>query len=190
MKSTQLAHRLIKAKLFGGEIVVDATAGNGHDTLFLANLVGHNGTVYAFDVQKEAIENTHVKVAEAGHSSVLRLVNSGHEKMRESVLPEHHETIKVIMFNLGYLPGGDRSITTLKETTLEAINQGLELLAPGGIMTIVCYPGHDEGKVESTLVDDYVNKIDSKKFTFQKYSNKSAAKEAPFLIEIRKHNLS
>ena len=94
------------------------------------------------------------------------------------------------MFNLGYLPGGDHSITTLKETTLEAISQGLELLAPEGIMTIVCYPGHKEGKNESILVDEYVKKMDSNKFEFCKYINETASEDAPFLIKIKKHKLS
>ena len=190
MKSTQLAHSLISDKLFGGEVVIDATAGNGHDALFLANLVGVSGTIYAFDVQKDAINNTRLKLQQMGYSELLRLINLGHEKMRESISAEHHGRIAVIMFNLGYLPGGDHSITTLKETTLEAISQGLELLAPEGIMTIVCYPGHQEGKTESILVDDYVKKMDSNIFEFFKYINETASEDAPFLIKIKKHNLS
>jgi len=189
VKSTQLAHSLISDKLFGGEVVIDATAGNGHDAFFLANLVGVSGTIYAFDVQKDAINNTRLKLQQMGYSERLRLINSGHEKMRESIPAEHHGRIAVIMFNLGYLPGGDHSITTLKETTLEAISQGLELLAPEGIMTIVCYPGHQEGKTESILVDDYVKKMDSNKFEFCKYINEKASEDAPFLIKIKKHNL-
>ena len=190
MKSTQLAHSLISDKLFGGEAVIDATAGNGHDALFLANLVGVSGTIYAFDVQKDAINNTRLKLKETDYFEGLRLINSGHEKMRESISDEHHGRIAVIMFNLGYLPGGDHSITTLKETTLEAISQGLELLAPEGIMTIVCYPGHQEGKTESILVDDYVKKMNSNEFEFFKYINETASEDAPFLIKIKKHNLS
>ena len=190
MKSTQLAHSLISDKLCGGEVVIDATAGNGHDALFLANLVGVSGTIYAFDVQKDAINNTRLKLQETDYFESLRLINLGHEKMRASISAEHHGRIAVIMFNLGYLPGGDHSITTLKETTLEAISQGLELLAPEGIMTIVCYPGHQEGKTESILVDDYVKKMDSNIFEFFKYINETASEDAPFLIKIKKHNLS
>ena len=104
MKSTQLAHSLISDKLCGGEVVIDATAGNGHDALFLANLVGVSGTIYAFDVQKDAINNTRLKLQETDYFESLRLINSGHEKMRESISAEHHGRIAVIMFNLGYLP--------------------------------------------------------------------------------------
>ena len=186
MRSTHKAHQLISEFLSGGEVVIDATAGNGHDTLFLADLIGVSGTVYAFDVQQEAIENTQERLEKAGFLDRVIVNKMGHQEMGRIIPKKHHGTISVIMFNLGYLPGSDHSITTLRSTTVVAINQGLQFLAPSGIMTVVCYPGHDEGNYESKSVSEYLGRLDSERYSFEKYVNEEAKVSAPFLVVITK----
>lgn len=131
-----------------GDIAVDATMGNGWDTLFLAERVGPTGRVLAFDVQEVALVSTAKKLAKAGLSSRCQLFQKGHELMAE-VVPEN---VGVFMFNLGYLPYADKSLVTRGETTVEALQCALELLREGGGMTIVCYHGHPGGQEEAELV--------------------------------------
>ena len=107
-----------------GDVVVDATMGNGADTLFLAKLVGDTGRVYAFDVQKEALENTRARLEEAGVGERAVLLLAGHETMREHV----KEAPQAVMFNLGWLPGAAHAVTTYTHTTLEAVNAAIEMV--------------------------------------------------------------
>ena len=186
MRSTHRAHQLIREVLSGGEVVIDATAGNGHDTLFLAELIGISGLVYAFDVQDQAIGNTRQRLERAGLADRVIINKTGHQEMDRIISREHHGAVSVIMFNLGYLPGSDHSITTLRGTTVAAITQGLQFLAPSGIMTVICYPGHDEGNYESKSVSEYLGRLDSERYSFEKYVNEEAKVSAPFLIVITK----
>ena len=135
------ARELIERAMFPGAHAVDATMGNGHDTKWLCELAGETGTVYAFDVQAQAVENTRARLAEAGLLSRARLFHAGHERMAEFV--DHPSD--AIVFNLGWLPGGEKTVTTLTDTTIAAVSAATELLAPGGLMTICIYPGHAEG---------------------------------------------
>ncbi len=153
------AHRLLAAAVSPGDAAVDATAGNGHDTLHLARCVGPDGFVAAFDVQEQALEATRRRLAEAGVDDRVSLLASGHETMAEAVpdalakrgLPTGMP-VSAVCFNLGYLPGGDKTIVTRPETTLRALEAALELLAPGGVVTTVLYSGHPGGRLERDAV--------------------------------------
>ena len=138
-------HDLWKKIVLPGDLVIDATVGNGHDTLFLANLVGKNGKVVGYDIQKQAIENTQERVA-AFPNVELKL--KSHAKFDEV-------EAKLIVYNLGYLPGSDKIVTTLLETTLESLESAKKALAPDGALSIMCYPGHQEGAREAPAVEKW-----------------------------------
>lgn len=148
MKSSSMlsyVHTFLRAAITPGDVVVDATAGNGHDTLFLAKCVGSSGVVYAFDIQSAALEAT-ARITENVDADV-RLRLAGHEHMAEHVDAVHHGSIRAVVFNLGYLPSGDKAVTTTADTTTTAVQQAIDLLAPNGVLAIVCYL-HDQGRVE------------------------------------------
>lgn len=141
----KFSHELLDECIDLGDSVVDATMGNGHDTLFLAQLVGSDGHVYAFDIQEKAIESTQQKLKDQ-HIKHVSLIKDGHEKVLEH-LPTHTK-IKAAIFNLGYLPHGDKSITTTSQTTITAITSLLNILEEKGRIVLVLYSGHDEGMCE------------------------------------------
>jgi SAM-dependent methyltransferase len=142
---TELAHLLVQRCLKPGGRAVDATVGNGHDTLFLARLVGPGGRVEGFDLQTEAIGKTRIKTA--GQPQV-HLHVLGHERMGELV----EGPVDAVMFNLGYLPSGDKSVITRTSSTLPALETAAKLLGGGGILTVVVYPGHEGGAEEAEAV--------------------------------------
>lgn len=181
LKATTMAHNLIKSVVTDGDLVVDATLGNGNDTIFLSGLTP-NGKVYAFDIQDEAVVKFKKMIADENINNV-EVINDGHENIDRYV----HDKVKVIMFNLGYLPGADKSITTKKETTLIALEKSLELLMPGGLMTVAAYIGHDEGAKEAEAVLDLIKSLDSKKYSVMQISflNRN---NAPFLVVIEKND--
>lgn len=152
---TQRAHELIQQVLGDGDIAVDATVGNGHDTLFLSQSVGNSGKVYGFDVQQEALDKTYHKLKTNHAEKQVALFHAGHETM-PILLPENsNEKINAIMFNLGYLPGGDKNRTTGISTTLAALEASLMLLATGGRITILAYTGHPGGREETEAVKNW-----------------------------------
>ena len=127
-----------------GDTVVDATAGNGHDTCFLAERVGPAGHVWAFDVQASALQSTEARLREKGLLDRVTLVHASHARLREFV----SGPVRTVSFNLGWLPGGDKQITTHWDSTEAAVTQALSLLAPLGLCTVCAYPGHPAGDEE------------------------------------------
>lgn len=159
--SLHISHDLVSQVVKPGDIVVDATMGNGNDTLFLAGLVGETGKVYAFDVQQLALDNTRKRLAEAGVLERAELILDGHQNMDKYV----PKGAKTVMFNLGYLPKGDHSLGTRAETTIEAIEKSMSLLCKEGILMIVVYYGGDSGFDEKNAVMEYFKTIDCKKYS-------------------------
>lgn len=155
-KITELTHHLVGLIVEQGNVVVDATAGNGYDTLFLAERVGPSGRVYAFDVQKKATAQTYKNLKEQNLQKQVILLRESHEHLSYFV----REKVNVIMYNLGYLPGGDQRVTTKHDSTLESLKQALQLLTPGGIISIVLYPGHREGAEEKEKVIPFCKELD------------------------------
>ncbi len=166
------------------DYVIDATVGNGNDTLFLAKLV-KNGHVYGFDIQEKAIENTKALLKEHDCSNVT-LYNIGHENMADVIPKEIHEKIACGIFNLGYLPRGNKALTTKTETTLEAVKQLLNILKVNGLAIIVIYPGHDEGMKEKKALLEYVKTLNQKQYQVLLYEFINQINDAPFLIAIEK----
>lgn len=155
---TQQCHEKIEQHLQPGDWVLDATLGNGHDTLFLAEQVLPGGKVFGFDVQQQAVSNTQERLKKAGYSEGLFLFQTGHEYLSEKLGVEAKGKIKLMMFNLGYLPSADKNIITQKSTTISALAQANECLADNGVISIMAYPGHDGGKAETEAVIEWCEK--------------------------------
>ena len=155
-----LAARYMEDILREGDVAVDATMGNGGDTAFLCKLVGETGHVYAFDVQQEALDRTAARLEEAGMRSRATLILAGHETMRDhvSVSP------RVVMFNLGWLPGAEHVVTTKTETTMQAAEAALDLVLPDGFVSICIYPGHEEGRLEGEALQQKLSGLDPKRY--------------------------
>ena len=150
------SHLMLQGRLRAGDVVVDATAGNGHDTLFLARSVLPGGQVIAFDVQSAALDQTRERLARAGvEMSAVRLLNQGHETLATALGEYLRGRLKAVMFNLGYLPGSDKALITQTTSTMKAISAALDWLTPGGLMTVVVYPGHAGGAEEAAAVTQF-----------------------------------
>src|SRR5690606_16904706 len=131
---------------------IDATAGNGYDTLFLAQLLGSGSEVTAFDIQQQALDNTALRLQTCASPDTLatvRLIRASHADMLTHLPTDWLGSVGVITFNLGYLPGGDKDIVTLESSTLPALEASLQLLAPSGLISVMCYRGHEEGAAET-----------------------------------------
>ncbi len=166
--SVRWSHLLLKGRLRPGDLAVDATAGNGHDALFLASAILPGGHLYAFDVQAAALSSTEKRLLEAGiQRSGFDLLNCGHEALAEVLPANARGSIRAIMFNLGYLPGSDKTLVTESSTTIHAIRAGLEFLAPHGLMTVVVYPGHAGGARESVAVSELGVELSPREFEVQ-----------------------
>ena len=156
-----ISHQYAKKVIKTGDIVVDATAGNGNDTLFLAEHVGENGHVYCFDIQKQALENTRKKIEEHNMQERVSCICDGHQNMDKYI----EKTIKLVVFNLGYLPGGDHTIHTKPDTTIQAIEKTLDLICKNGLVIVVVYYGGDSGFEEKDALMQYLKQLDYKKYT-------------------------
>ena len=150
-----LHKKFILEHLKEGDVAVDFTMGNGHDTEFLSKTVGESGKVYAFDIQASAVESTRKNLAAAGCPNNYTLIHDSHHNVKNYV----SEPIKAGMFNLGYLPGGDKSITTMRATTLPAIEAAIDLLGKDAILLIAVYPGHPEGDAEGKEITEYLSTL-------------------------------
>lgn len=176
-----ITHMYVEKALKNGGTAVDCTMGNGHDTLFLAERVGENGHVTAFDIQRAAIDNTAKLLDSHGLSNRVTLVHCGHEHLDEYV----NEPICAAMFNLGYLPGGNHSIATHADTTICAVEKCLELLKPGGILSIGIYYGGDSGFDEKNAVYEFLKTVDFKKYLLisHEYINRPNCPPIAVIIE-------
>ena len=156
----ELQKRFILAHLRPGDVAVDCTMGNGNDTAFLSQTVGEMGRVYAFDIQEAALESTRAHLAELGCPENYTLIHASHHRILEFV----KENPKAVMFNLGYLPGsGKKQVTTMRETTMEAVRGAVELLDHDGILLVAIYPGHEEGRLEGEMLGEYFASLDRHK---------------------------
>jgi predicted methyltransferase len=177
----ELAHKLVGEQLQAGDTVLDATLGNGHDALFLARCVGSEGELLGFDIQQDALDVTRGRLDEAGIDPCsYKLFCESHSDMTRHVSTR----VRAIMFNLGYLPGGNKEIITQKNSTIEAISSALALLSPGGILTVMCYPGHPGGAEEADLVISYLDELDTHEYLVTCYKRMGSGASAPFLCVV------
>jgi tRNA A58 N-methylase Trm61 len=178
-RAVQMAQLIVQARLRAGDVAVDATVGNGHDTVFLAKLVGEEGQVIGFDIQESAISTTREKLV---NFPGLELFHAGHEQAKDYLT----QTPKAVMFNLGYLPGADKDVVTKSETTIEALKHFTGCLIKHGVITIVLYTGHEGGPEEAGAIREWCSVLDQLTFTVIEYGFMNQRNSPPSLIVIER----
>ena len=178
---TQWCHHFIREHVRPGDLCVDATAGNGNDPLLLCELVGETGKVFAFDIQEQAVENTRRRLIEGGVSERAEVLLESHTNMSRYA---KEDSVSCIVFNFGYLPGGDHNLATRKESSLAAIHEGLRLLKKGGIMSLCIYSGGDSGFEERDAILAELKQLNSKKYlvVLSEYYNRPNNPPIPVLV--------
>ena len=178
---TEWCHHFIREHVKPGDICVDATAGNGNDTQLLCELVGENGKVFAFDIQEQAVQHTRERLEQSNLSQRAEVLLDSHVNMGHYVA---EDSVSCIVFNFGYLPGGDHSLATRKETSIQAIQEGLKLLKKGGMMSLCIYSGGDSGFEERDAILEELKNLDSKRYLviMSSYYNRPNNPPIPVLI--------
>lgn len=177
MKILELAHKYWSEILLPGDLAIDATVGNGKDTFALAKILQGKGKIIGYDIQEQALENA--KALTASYNDCITYFLRSHETFEAT-------SAKLIVYNLGYLPGGDKSLTTKCATTLQSLQNAIEILVGGGALSIMCYPGHKEGAEEEKAILAWCKKLEPEKWTvcFHKWINRD---NAPSLLLVRRH---
>ena len=175
-KVLEFAKTLINNNQGEKVVGVDATCGRGNDTLYLA---GKFKEVYAFDIQDDAITSTKELLKDYNNVKIIQDSN-------EFICTYINKPIDCVMYNLGYLPKGDKNITTKADGTLKSLQSVIKSLAPHGIITIICYPGHEEGLIESKAVETYLRSLNQKEYDVIKYDFINQINNPPFLLAIRR----
>lgn len=176
-------HGLITPFIRRGDIVVDCTLGNGHDALFLAGRIGGKGHLFGFDIQAEAIAASRRKLLDGGIDEArFTLVQGSHGRIAEHV----PGGIGAAVYNLGYLPGGDRAVTTLPETTVPSMLEALGLLRPEGIVALTLYTGHEGGDAEVQGVLRCVEDLDYREYHVLNLSYANLPKDPPSMLLIQR----
>lgn len=170
-----LSHSIIMHYGCKFKCAVDGTLGNGYDTDFLAE---HFERVYSFDIQRSAVEKY---IKKAKDNTVV--IHDSHDKILQYI----NEPVDCFIYNLGFLPGGDKSITTEAESTLKSINAALQLLSPGGIVAISIYCGHENGKIEREHLLEVASNLSKHKYGVMLHSFLNRSKDAPLLLIIERN---
>lgn len=183
------AQKLIAASLAEGGIAIDATVGNGFDTVFLARQVGECGRVYGFDIQPDALRATRDKLRASSLAERVTLFHADHASIAAIIDRQLHGSIDAVMFNLGYLPGSDKQLITRPETTLTALQATTALLGRGGIITIIAYPGHPGGKEERKAVANWCRQLDRSKYRVDTLFPAATNDRAPQLYAVTRRQI-
>ena len=178
-RPTALAQLILREVLGAGDVAIDATAGNGHDTLFLAECVGAGGRVLAFDVQAAALAAARTRVAAAGMEQRVEFFQESHAAMDLRVTPG---SVAAVMFNLGYLPGEDHRVVTETAATLKGLECAVAVLKPGGVLSVVCYPGHPGGEAEAAAAEQWFAARAAVGWRVARYGALGTRRPAPFLL--------
>lgn len=181
----ETAHGIVRQHLTQGGIAVDATIGNGHDTVFLAQCVGDSGRVFGFDIQSQALANSRQRLREQGLESRATLFLASHADMPIHIPEALQGRIRACMFNLGYLPGADKTVITRTESTLAALAAACGLLAEQGVITVLAYPGHAGGDSETQALTDWCGRL-PRQFQVEIVLSNLDKPTAPRLFVIRK----
>jgi len=180
----KLAQQTITAMINPGDIAIDATVGNGHDCLFLSNAVGARGHVYGYDIQQQALDNTRQLLIDNNCNDNVTLIKSCHSNI--DMLPEQsHGNITAVMFNLGYLPGGDKQLITSEGTTIAALKALLALLADKAIVSILAYRGHPGGEQEADSIIEFCKTLDAALYRHETKTISATKTISPILITIQ-----
>ena len=179
------AHYLLGASVNKEDTVIDATCGNGNDTVFLSKLVGEKGHVLAFDIQEQAIQATKDALVENRLKNVS-LIHDSHAYIGDYLHMEDEVKLGGAIFNLGYLPRSDKKIITQSDSTITAINSILYLLKKDGLVVIVVYHGHEGGEEEKKAIMKYVMNLDQKKYNVLQYGFINQKNNPPFILAVQK----
>lgn len=183
INALKMAHQLLVPRLSVAYRVVDATAGNGKDTLFLAQNTPNETAIYAFDIQQQALLNSQELLKNHGFSTnKVRYILDSHANVKRHL----DGMIDVAMLNLGYLPGASHELTTKPETTVLALDQLAYSLVPGGVMTVVAYPGHASGEIEEKAVRAFLAALPQKSFTVGCWQMINQVNKPPVLYIVEK----
>ena len=177
-----LSHFFLGQRVLPGDLALDATCGNGLDTLLLAELAGEGGRIWGFDLQPAAIAATRSLLEREGRLSSVELFEASHDRLAEFVPPG----LSAAVFNLGYLPGGDTSLVTSPESTVTALRQAARLLKPGGIVTISLYTGHDGGPEEALAVESWGASLSPRDFNVWCSRQLNRPAIAPYLVLVER----
>jgi len=181
-KAVEMAQLLLADKLPHIRSAVDATAGNGRDTLFLAKMTAPAAKIWAFDIQTAALANTHKLLTENGLEAKVQLVNDSHSR----ILSHVRAPLDIVMYNLGYLPGGDRTLATDRATTIASLTQVMPSLALGGLISVVAYPGYPAGRIEHEAVRAFLGNLPQTEFTVGCWSMLNQRNDPPLLYIIQR----
>ena len=178
---TDHAHEAVARVLRRGDLAVDATVGNGFDTAFLGATVGPAGHVIGLDIQPLAIQRTQLLLGQAGLLARTTLLQCGHERLATAVPQAWKGRVRAVMLNLGYLPRGDRTLTTQPATTLAALRDAVTVLGTPGVLTVLAYRGHPGGAGEATAVEDWAAEIAAHGFSVTTLTSADAGATSPVL---------
>lgn len=180
--TVSIAKTYIEKHIKSGQVVLDATIGNGNDTVLMADIVGNNGKVYGFDIQELAIENTKKILIENNLMDRVTLIKDNHANIDNHI----HCKLDFIIYNLGYLPNGDKSIITKADSTIESIKKSLRLLGNNGLLLINSYTGHIGGFEENKQIENLLRILDQKCFNVLKHTFINQKNFPPILYVIEK----
>ena len=182
INALKISSDMIEKHVKVGHTVLDCTVGNGNDTLLLAKQVGQTGKVYGFDIQRRALDITLQKLTCENVNDRVQLIEDSHENIDLHI----NEELDFIIYNLGYLPKGDKSIKTKKTTTLISLEKSFDLLKENGIIIITCYIGHDGGIEEKDGVENLLANLDQKIFNVIKYEFMNQKNYPPVVYGVEK----
>ena len=183
---TDKAQQILATVIQEGDIAIDATVGNGHDTLFLAKAVGSTGHVLGFDVQVDAIANTRKQLEQLNLQDRVTLFLQDHADLNAQIPVVMQHRVKAVMFNLGYLPGSDKSIITHSQSTLQALSAVLPHLVSGGMITLVAYRGHSGGLDETHAVIDWCAQLPKNQYDVEFIKSPTGSEKTPILITVKR----
>ena len=178
-----IVHKFLSNHLKPGDFCIDATAGNGYDTVFLCNIVGESGKILAMDIQQSAVDSTLKNLEENGFSNIAKVVCDSHSNIDRYAEPESADCI---VFNFGWLPGGSHDVFTRAETSIPAIEKSIDILKPGGVLSLCLYYGKNNGYSERDAILEYVSNLDSRYFAVMKCDFLNRKNDPPFPIFIVK----
>lgn len=182
LTAVEFSHQLLEKELEYGDTVLDATAGNGYDSQFLAEIVGKKGQLYAFDIQQKALDNTAKLLKASSLKKQCKLFNADHAEIDKYI----KEKLNAAIFNLGYLPGGNKEIITKSKSTITALKKSLKLLKTKGIIILVIYSGHQGGEEEREALLNYSSNLNYKKYNVLHYKFLNQPAPPPELLAIKK----
>lgn len=173
----------IRQQVKEGDTCIDATMGNGNDTLLLSKLCGRTGKVWAFDIQSDALDNTRAKLLKAQAPLNYELLQKSHIFMEKYAAKD---SASCIVFNFGYLPGGDHSCSTRKESSIPALEQSLTLLKKGGLLSLCIYSGGDTGFEEKNAILDWLKTLNPRKYLVIKSEYYNRPNNPPVSVQVVK----